>query len=314
MQALIAGNAVVLKPSEVTPDLGPARRGALRAPRACPTGVLQSGAGRRRDRARRCVDAGVDKISFTGSVATGRRVAEACGRQLIPCTLELGGKDPMIVCADADLERAARGAVYGAFCNAGQVCTSTERVYVVDAWPTSSRAAWSSRPASCARAPTASSTSAPMIWAEQLEIVEDHVARRGREGRARAGRRAAQSERTAGLFFEPTVLDDVTHDMEIMREETFGPVLPIMRVRDEDEALAYANDSPLRPQRERLDARPAPRRRARQGDRVRLRGRQRLHDHLRRPRVAVRRREGERHRARERRAGPARHAATRSRS
>src|SRR4029450_8610597 len=78
------------------------------------------------------LEAGVDKISFTGSVATGRRIGEVCGRALIPCTLELGGKDPMSGCEDADLERAARGAVYGAFCNAGQVCTSTERVYVVD--------------------------------------------------------------------------------------------------------------------------------------------------------------------------------------
>ena len=105
------------------------------------------------------LEAGVDKISFTGSVATGRRVAEACGRALIPCTLELGGKDPMIVCDDADLERAARGAVYGAFCNAGQVCTSTERVYVVDRVADEFTRRWSSRPASCARAPTASSTS-----------------------------------------------------------------------------------------------------------------------------------------------------------
>src|SRR5690606_30540157 len=90
----------------------------------CVTGDGETGAA--------LVEADVDKICFTGSVATGRRVAESCGRRLVPCTLELGGKDPMIVCADADLERAAAGAVYGAFANAGQVCVSTERVYVVD--------------------------------------------------------------------------------------------------------------------------------------------------------------------------------------
>ena len=131
VQALIAGNAVVLKPSEVDAGLGPAGRGAAGRRRVCPAGVfnLVQGDG---ETGAALLEAGVDKISFTGSVATGRRVAEACGRALIPCTLELGGKDPMIVCEDADLERAARGAVYGAFCNAGQVCTSTERVYVVD--------------------------------------------------------------------------------------------------------------------------------------------------------------------------------------
>jgi succinate-semialdehyde dehydrogenase/glutarate-semialdehyde dehydrogenase len=130
VQALVAGNAVLLKPSEVTPFSGRLVAELFRDA-GLPEGVLQVLLGDGETGAA-LVEAGVDKVSFTGSVDTGRKVAEACARQLLPCTLELGGKDPMIVCADADLERAAKGAVYGAFANAGQVCISTERVYVVD--------------------------------------------------------------------------------------------------------------------------------------------------------------------------------------
>src|SRR3990172_12883961 len=130
IQALAAGNCVLLKPSEVTPLSGKLV-GELFEAVDLPEGVLQVLLGDGETGAA-LVESGVDKLSFTGSVATGRKVAEACARRLVPCTLELGGKDPMIVCADADLERAANGAVYGAFANAGQVCVSTERVYVVD--------------------------------------------------------------------------------------------------------------------------------------------------------------------------------------
>ena len=124
----MAGNAVVLKPSEITPFVGLALA-ELFADAGLPRDVFQVVTGDGATGAA-LVDAGCDKIAFTGSVRTGRKIAEACGRALVPCTLELGGKDPMIVCDDADLERAARGAVWGAFANAGQVCMSTERVYV----------------------------------------------------------------------------------------------------------------------------------------------------------------------------------------
>jgi succinate-semialdehyde dehydrogenase/glutarate-semialdehyde dehydrogenase len=240
-QALIAGNAVVLKPSEVAPDSG-RLVAELWAAAGLPAGVfnLVLGDG---DTGAALLEAGVDKISFTGSVATGRRVAEACGRQLVPCTLELGGKDPMIVCEDADLERAARGAVYGAFCNAGQVCTSTERVYVVDRVADEFTRRVLAHTSELRQGAEGDFDVGPMIRAEQLAVVEDHI----RDATAKGARVLAGGRRNpgyAGLFFEPTVLDDVTHDMKIMREETFGPVLPIMRVRDADEALAYANDSP----------------------------------------------------------------------
>ena len=129
-QALMAGNSVVLKPSEATTFSGRLVE-EIFAAAGLPEGVFNLVVGDGETGAA-LVDAGVDKITFTGSVATGRKVAEACGRNLVPCTLELGGKDPMIVCADADIERAARGAVYGAFSNSGHVCTSTERAYVVE--------------------------------------------------------------------------------------------------------------------------------------------------------------------------------------
>ena len=256
MQALIAGNAVVLKPSEVTPRLGPAGRGAAGA--AGPAGGRASiwcrATARRAPRCSKRASTRSRSPAASRPDAASPRPAAAT---LIPCTLELGGKDPMIVCADADLERAARGAVYGAFCNSGQVCTSTERVYVVDEVADEfTRQRGRSRPASCARAPTASSTSARSSASEQLDVIEDHV----RDAVAKGARVLAGGRRNpayAGLFFEPTVLADVTHDMKVMRDETFGPVLPIMRVRDEDEALALANDSPLRAQRQRVDAQQA---------------------------------------------------------
>ena len=173
VQALIAGNAVVLKPSEVAPDSG-RLVAELWAAVGLPAGVftLVQGDG---ETGAALLEAGVDKISFTGSVTTGRRVAEVCGRALVPCTLELGGKDPMIVCEDADLERAARGAVYGAFCNAGQVCTSTERVYVVDRVADEFTRRVIEHTGELRQGAEGEFDVGPMIRAEQLAVVEDHI-------------------------------------------------------------------------------------------------------------------------------------------
>jgi succinate-semialdehyde dehydrogenase/glutarate-semialdehyde dehydrogenase len=239
-QALMAGNAVLLKPSEVTPFSGQLVEELLRGA-GLPEGVFQCLLGDG-ETGRALVEAGCDKISFTGSVATGRRVAEACGRQLVPCTLELGGKDPMLVCEDADLERAAAGAVYGAFANSGQVCVSTERVYVVDRVADEFVRKVVEKTAELRQGAEGEADVGPMIQAAQLEIVERHVADAVAHGaRVLAGGR--RNPGAKGLFFEPTVLVDVDHEMAVMREETFGPVLPIMRVRDEDEALRLANDT-----------------------------------------------------------------------
>jgi succinate-semialdehyde dehydrogenase/glutarate-semialdehyde dehydrogenase len=239
-QALIAGNAVVLKPSEVTPFSGRLVETLLREA-GLPEGVFSLVVGDGETGAA-LVEGGVDKISFTGSVRTGRVVAEACGRNLVPFTLELGGKDPMIVCADADLERAARGAVWGAFANAGQVCTSTERVYVVEDVADEFTARVLDHTAGLRQGCEGEFDIGSVIWPQQLEVIETHM----EDARAKGAKVLAGGRRNPDLpghFYEPTVLADVDHDMAIMREETFGPILPIMRVEDEETALRLANDS-----------------------------------------------------------------------
>jgi acyl-CoA reductase-like NAD-dependent aldehyde dehydrogenase len=239
-QALLAGNAVLLKPSEVTPHSG-ALVGELFEAAGLPEGVLQVLFGDGETGAA-LVRAGVEKIAFTGSVATGRQVARACAEALIPCSLELGGKDPMIVCADADLDRAAAGAVAGAFLNTGHYCCGTERVYVVEAIADAFEQRVVERARALRQAVDGEFDVGPIFWPRQLEIVEQQMADAVAKG-ARVltgGRRHPQLE---GLFYEPTVVSGVTHEMLLMREETFGPLLPIVRVRDEEEALRMANDS-----------------------------------------------------------------------
>lgn len=242
IQALMAGNSVVLKPSEVTPFVGIKLRELFEAA-GFPPGVFEVVTGDGTTGAA-LVEAGCDKISFTGSVRTGRKIAEACGRQLIPCTLELGGKDPMIVCDDADVERAAKGAVWSAFANAGQICMSTERVYVTEknAAPFIDRVVELTKelrqgPESEGEVDVGSLTFAP-----QLEVIDKHVKDAVEKGAVvlTGGQRNPDFE---GYFYEPTVLVNVDHSMTIMRDETFGPTLPIQVVADEDEALRLANDS-----------------------------------------------------------------------
>ena len=242
VQALMAGNTVVLKPSEVTPFVG-LRIADLFREAGFPEGALEVVTGDGSTGAA-LVEAGCDKISFTGSVRTGRQVAEVCGRQLIPCTLELGGKDAMIVCSDANIERAARGAVYGAFSNSGQICVSTERVYVSEevAKPFIDRVLELTRelrqgPESEGGIDLGAMTSPP-----QLEIVEEHL-RDAVEKGAQVLTGGRRNPNYKGYFFEPTVLTQVNHEMKVMQEETFGPVLPIQVVRDDEEALQQANET-----------------------------------------------------------------------
>jgi len=244
VMALMAGNAVILKPSELTPLVG-VRIGEVFARAGLPDGLLTVVTGDGRTGAA-LVEAGVDKIMFTGSVATGRRVAEAAARRLIPCVLELGGKDPMIVFEDANLEAAAQAAVWGAFANAGQACASVERCYVQEriAEEFTARVVELTRALKQDTGTREGADIGAMSSARQREIVESHV-RDATERGARVlvgGGRGGGSER--GSFHEPTVLDKVDHTMELMREETFGPVLPLMTFRTEEEAVARANDSP----------------------------------------------------------------------
>jgi succinate-semialdehyde dehydrogenase/glutarate-semialdehyde dehydrogenase len=243
VMALLAGNAVVLKPSEVTPLIALKAKELHDAAGLDPelfqvvTGRGPAGAA--------LIDAGIDYCIFTGSTATGRKVAAACGERLIPCVLELGGKAPAIVCADADLERTARAITWGAFANQGQICVSVERVYAHHAVHDElvERVLACTRELRQGDASTgAELDTGSMTWERQTEIVEERIQKALAEG---AKLRAGGKRRGQGLQFEPTVLTDCRQDMEIMRKEIFGPVMPIMRVRDEEEAVALANDSHL---------------------------------------------------------------------
>ena len=240
--ALMAGNAVVLKPSELTPLTGLKikdifdRAGLAEGLLQVVTGDGSTGAA--------LVGAGVDKIMFTGSVATGKRVAEAAAKYLTPVVLELGGNDPMLVLDDANIDNAARGAVWGAFANSGQACAAVERCYVhesiaqqfIDAVVTETTRLRQSI-GTDKNADVGSMTSE-----RQLRTVQKHVDEAIDKGAIAliGGDRVPNS---GGSFYQPTVLTNVNHEMDLMREETFGPVLPIMIFKTDDEAVRLANDS-----------------------------------------------------------------------
>ncbi len=240
VQALMAGNAVILKPSEVTSFSG-RLAGELFAEAGLPDGLFQVLLGDGSTGAALC-RAGVDKIAFTGSVATGRKVAVACAEQLIPCTLELGGKDAMIVCDDAHVDYAAAGAVAGALMNTGQYCCGTERVYVVDSLADDFIEKVVDRVSQLRQGAEGEFDVGAIFWPRQLEIIEEHMEDARRKG-ARVLTGGRRNPDLDGLYYEPTVVTDVDHDMRLMREETFGPILPVMRVQNEEEAIALANDS-----------------------------------------------------------------------
>ncbi len=242
LAALVTGNAVILKPSELTPLVGLKLEELLHAagvPRDIFQVVIGDGA-----TGSSLVDSAVDKIIFTGSVATGRRIAQATAPRFLPVVLELGGKDPLIVLDDADVDTASSAAVWGAFMNAGQTCLSIERCYVhrslyerfVEACVAKTRRLHVGNGLEPA------TDMGPMIHARQLETVEAHL----QDAIAQGARVLCGGMRLPGLgpnFYAPTVLTGVTHQMRIMTEETFGPVLPILSFDTDDEAVRLANDS-----------------------------------------------------------------------
>lgn len=239
--ALAAGNAVLLKPSELTPMTSMLMAEML-AESGLPDGVFRVLTGDA-DTGVAIIDE-VDAVHFTGSTATGRKVMERASRTLTPVSLELGGNDPMVVLDDADVERAANAAVYYGMLNAGQMCVAVERVYaeagvydeLVERLTQKVAALRQGPPGAFGSVEVGATTSEP-----QLDIIERHVEDARAKGATvtTGGRRAAGP----GWFYAPTVLADARQDMLVMREETFGPVLPIMRVESADEALELANDS-----------------------------------------------------------------------
>lgn len=243
--ALAAGNAVIVKPSEWTPltaqfAINLAREAFTAA--GLPADIIQvvNGLG---ETGATLVDE-ADMIAFTGSVRTGKLIAERAARRLCPVSLELGGKDPMIVLKDADLERASSAAVWGAFMNSGQVCISVERVYVENsvADEFTRRVVEKTRKLRQGIEGAQQIDVGAIVFPRQLETIEEHVKDAVARG-ARVLTGGKRRDELGGRFYEPTVLTDVDHSMSIMTDETFGPVLPIMKVRDSDEALRLANDS-----------------------------------------------------------------------
>jgi succinate-semialdehyde dehydrogenase/glutarate-semialdehyde dehydrogenase len=243
LTALAAGNAVVLKPSELTP-LSAMELAMLLGEAELPENLLQVVVGDGATGAA-IVESAIDKLVFTGSVPTGTKIAQIAAARLLPMVLELGGKDPMVVREDADLDVTSSGAVWGAFVNAGQTCLSVERCYV-------QRRIYEPFVAACVEKTKHLRVGngidpgievGPLIHQRQLAVVELQL----EDARSRGARILTGGKRLAALganFFAPTVLTEVTHEMKIMRDETFGPVLPIMAFDSDSDAVRLANDSP----------------------------------------------------------------------
>jgi succinate-semialdehyde dehydrogenase / glutarate-semialdehyde dehydrogenase len=239
--ALFAGSAVLLKPSEVTPRfVEPLMHTVRRVPELAEVFDVVLGDGR----TGQDVIASVDLVCFTGSVPTGRKVAVACAQRLIPCFLEMGGKDPAIVTASADIDRATTAVLRGGVYATGQVCYSVERVYVHQ----SIHDQFVAELVRKANQVTLNDSNpleghiGPFIFVRQPEIVASHLADAVAKG-ARVLSGGVTETLGGGLYMRPTVVTNVNHDMLLMREETFGPILPVMPYRTVDEAVALANDT-----------------------------------------------------------------------
>ena len=243
--ALAAGNAVVLKPASLTPLTSQLMLEGLRAS-GLPENVYQVVVGPGGSIGSALIDA-VDVVMFTGSTEVGKQVMQQAGKTVTPVSLELGGKDPMIVLADANLDRAANAAVYYSMQNGGQTCISIERVYAEAPIYDKFVGMLEER----VRALRQGSSTGPgtvevgaITSPEQGDIIESHVADAVEKGARVLVGGERRHDDGGGDFFEPTLLADVNHSMLCMTEETFGPTLPVMKVADADEAIRHANDSP----------------------------------------------------------------------
>jgi len=242
LAALVAGNAVIVKPSEFT-SLAALELAWLLHEAGVPKHVFQVVIGDGAVGAA-LINADIDKLVFTGSVPTGKRIAQAAASRLLPVILELGGKDPMLVLDDADVEVASSGAVWGAFVNAGQACLSVELCYVHRSLyePFLEACVGKTRQLRVGDGMAADTDVGPLIHERQVRNVESHV----EDARSHGARVLTGGTRLMELgpnFYAPTVLADVTHEMRIMRDETFGPVLPVMPFDSDEEAVRLANDS-----------------------------------------------------------------------
>jgi acyl-CoA reductase-like NAD-dependent aldehyde dehydrogenase len=242
--ALAAGNAVICKTSDFTPQCG-ALIEKLFADASFPKDlvtVVQGGG----EVGQALIEADPEKILFTGSVATGRRVAEACAKRLIPTVLELGGKDAMLVLADANLDIAASAAVWGSYTNCGQVCLSVERLFVEQSVSDefAARCVAKTKRLRVGRGSDPDTDVGPMIRPQHVQRMVDLI----EDATSRGARLLCGGYPRVDLgpnFFEPTVVTNVDSTMKLFQEETFGPILAIQTVADAEEAIARANDSPF---------------------------------------------------------------------
>jgi succinate-semialdehyde dehydrogenase/glutarate-semialdehyde dehydrogenase len=242
--ALAAGNGVVLKPASLTPLLGERIQETFEKA-GLPEGLVRTVHGGGAIGAQLCEEPGIGKVFFTGSVEVGRGVGEACARNMKGSVLELGGKDPQVVCADADLENAVSGCVWGGFANAGQTCSGIERTYVVDEIADRFLAGLVERTEKLTVGdPEDWETEiGPMVSSDQFGIVTDLVDDALSAGAERLTGGQEDVPGFSGSFLGPTVLAGVEDEMRIMKEEIFGPVVPVVVVGSEEEALERANDS-----------------------------------------------------------------------
>ena len=242
LAALAAGNAVLVKPSEFT-SLSALELQALLRTAGVPEDIFQVLVGAGATGAA-LANSQIDKLIFTGSVASGKKVAQAAAARLLPVVLELGGKDPMLVLGDADLEVASSAAVWGAFVNAGQTCLSVERCYVHRSLyePFLAKVVEKTGKLRVGNGLDPETEVGPMIHERQLQIVESQVDEAQAHGACvlMGGKRLSQ---LGPNFYAPTVIAGVTHEMRLMREETFGPVLPVVPFDSDEEAVRLANDS-----------------------------------------------------------------------
>ena len=242
VMALMTGNTVVIKPSELTPLTG-LKIGEIFEKAGLPENCIQvvTGAG---STGAALVEAAPDKIMFTGSVATGKKIAAAAANNLTSVVLELGGKDPMIVFADANLELASSAAVWAAFCNSGQSCSSVERLYVHESVADELTRNIVEKVSGLkqGRGDSEDISIGAMSSERQIKIVEDHV-EDFRSAGAKIEIGGQRNPNLEGLFYEPTVITNANNDMRAMQEETFGPTLPIATFSTEEEAIRLANDS-----------------------------------------------------------------------
>jgi succinate-semialdehyde dehydrogenase/glutarate-semialdehyde dehydrogenase len=244
VKALLAGNTVVLKTATETQLVG-RKLEALFLSAGLPEGVFHFLNLPGREAGEALLGGGVDKLFFTGSVASGKILMAKAAETLTPLVLELGGKDPMIVCEDADVELAAGGAAWAGLSNAGQSCGAVERVYVHEDVYEAFLASLKKR---IERLRVGLDTDfgvdmGCLTTDRQVRTVQDHVAEALTKGATIFAKSQAPSDERLRRFLPAMVLTNVTHGMRLMREETFGPVIAVMKVRDEDEAVALANDS-----------------------------------------------------------------------